>query len=79
VSDVTYTASGEPPKVGEWHYSLHLSAGLDSGPRIVAKHYVVRELPSGEMEQKGPYVSQGSAENIALALNIALRMAGQLG
>ncbi len=79
MSDVEYTASGELPKVGEWHYSLYLAAAMDSGPRLAAKHMVVREMPDGQMEHKGPYVSQGSAENIALALNIAERMRERLG
>jgi hypothetical protein len=79
VSDkVTFSGTGPPAKVGEWAYALHLAAAMDSGPRIVAKHVVVRELPNGEMEQKGPYVSQQAAELIAKALNISVRMAEQL-
>jgi hypothetical protein len=79
VSDeVTVTGTGPPAKVGEWGYALHLSTAMDSGPRLVAKHMICRELPSGDYEQKGPYVSQAAAENIAKALNIAERMAKEL-
>ena len=75
---VTVSGTGPPVKAGEWAYALHLSTALDSGPRIVAKHYVIRELPSGEYEQKGPYVSQRAAELVAKALNISERMAEQI-
>jgi hypothetical protein len=63
----------------EWGYSLELAAGLDSGPRLVSKHWVIRELPDGEMERRGPFVSQVAAENVAKALNIAIRMEGLIG